>query len=753
MGPRGLFVAQVALYAAFPFAFSFFARPLRLVLFYVYLAMVLVVGGFLGSVYVMPLSDSVTVSAGSVLYGALILTSLMLVIGGRDARVVRNIIKIVIVVNVFKVILFGLTVSALQDPDVVNRFSTSPEVFRVSLMVVATGGVLIVTELVLLLLVFERIKRRVSGLRLALLSVTFYLGVLLLDDLLFPLLNMPGSDELGSAIAAGVRAKLVLGLAYSVPLLLFLAVFRHSLDEYRAVPMRVSELFFAPEADLVEEIGRQQEAIEVGADRYRSLIDSTGDAVVGTTLDGEVISWNPAAAALYGYSEEHAVGRHVDELLTSERGHYTDLTPSLSSGRTVSDLQIPVDRPDGSRVDVALTLSPVRQGDGAVVGISSIGRDVTERNRLQHALEHQALHDGLTGLPNRALLVDRLSHALQLSSRSRTQVAVLFLDLDHFKMVNDARGHHTGDRLLVAVAERLRSTVRAADTVARLGGDEFVVLCEATGEVEATIAASQILASLAEPFTLDGARFYVTSSIGIAVAPPGDAELLLRQADAAMYDAKSRGRGRAQLFDSLMATRTEGQLSLAGDLREALAAGELRLHYQPVVELTSGRVVAVEALARWRHPVRGDVAPAVFIPLAEQTGAITALDTWAMTRACRDGAGALASGLLPPDGHVAVNLSARDVNEPEVERRVQAAVEAAGPGFSYERLVLEGHGDGRHGGPRALRSGPREAARPRRDHRHRRLRHRLLLAGLPPPLPRRPGEDRPELRARHRGEP
>ena len=691
MTQRELFVVQVVFYGAFPLLFSLFARPMRLLLFYVYIAVVLTMGGFLGSVYALQVADGIAISAGSILYATLILSSLVLVVDGRDASVVRNVVKIVIGVNLFKVGLFALTAYALRQPDALNRFDTSPAVFEVSLRVVLAGGVLILAELVLLILVFEQVKKRVqSAALLALTYVAFYVGVLCLDGLLFPLAALPWSDGLDETIVAGVKGKLVLGLAFSVPLLVFMTVSRRKLVEFRGVSLRLQDLVFAPHDELRLEVERQQRDLEAGAERYRQLIESTADAVIGTSLTGEVVSWNPSATQLYGRSADQALGSDLAALLpTMTAAGVQDVLRQVRAGRTLTELETRAERPDGTVVEVSLTVSPVRDGTGSVVGISAIGRDTSERHRMQRALEHQALHDGLTGLPNRTLFVDRLEHALAVAERSGDQVAVLFLDLDQFKMVNDASGHQVGDQLLVLVAERLCEAVRPGDTVARFGGDEFVLLCEQADAETASAVADRVLDSLSEPFDLSGQRVYATASLGVAVSPPADATTLLRQADAAMYEAKSHGRGRVQRFDASMSTRVEGRLALANDLRDALRAGELQLHYQPIVDLSSGALLAVEALARWHHRERGWVGPDAFVPLAEETGLIGDLDRWALTTACRDGARAAASGLLPPGGYVAVNLSAHDIGQARMDDFVIDAVQAAGDGFSFDQLTVE----------------------------------------------------------------
>jgi diguanylate cyclase (GGDEF)-like protein len=325
--------------------------------------------------------------------------------------------------------------------------------------------------------------------------------------------------------------------------------------------------------------------------------------------------------------------------------------------------------PDGNSRSLRFSVSPMSE-DGQAATLAMIS-DVTEVRAAEEQLRSRALHDELTGLPNRALMVDRLEHVLARHERSpRGHVAVLLADLDDFKLVNDSWGHAAGDELLRQVAHRLSTAIRAVDTVARFGGDEFVILCEHVSDEEAQAIAARVLGVLSEPFTIESHPIYVAASIGIALAPPHDAATLLQYADTAMYSAKNRGPGHLQLFDVALAENAAERLTLGNDLRVALDGDGLQLHYQPVVALATGELVGVEGLARWRHPVRGNVPPSTFVPIAERLGLAPALDRWAIKTGVTDARRlrkALDSRL-----HVAVNISAANVADGALEQYVNS---------------------------------------------------------------------------------
>jgi diguanylate cyclase (GGDEF)-like protein/PAS domain S-box-containing protein len=447
--------------------------------------------------------------------------------------------------------------------------------------------------------------------------------------------------------------------------------------------------------DVTEERARQHQIADLN-EFTQSMIENAPFSIIATDPAGTVTAMNPAAESLTFYRKHELIGHHSVVMLHD---------PAEMSARAVQlskDLGEPVQagfssliarprqgqtdehewtyvRKDGSRIWVNLAMTALKTQGEKIAGYLGIAFDITERKKLTEYVNHLAHHDQLTGLPNRVLLDDRMRQAIQRAKRNRHKVAVLMVDVDYFKRINDSLGHSAGDSLLDAIAKKLCSAVRQTDTVARMGGDEFVIVMpEFRDEKDAERCAEAIIQKVSTPTMLGNREVNVTVSVGLCIFPDcaHDGESLLKNADAALYEAKESGRNAFHVFNQSMVVATADKLEFEHDLRHALINGELSLHYQPQVSCVTGDVIGVEALLRWTHPRRGPIPPSQFIPLAESTGLIVPIGEWAIRTACHEGKelqDTLGRELL-----VAVNLSPRQFRQKNLTAQVAMALRESG---------------------------------------------------------------------------
>jgi diguanylate cyclase (GGDEF)-like protein/PAS domain S-box-containing protein len=428
-----------------------------------------------------------------------------------------------------------------------------------------------------------------------------------------------------------------------------------------------------------------EEALFTEKERAQVTLNSIGDAVICTDASGNITFLNLVAENMTGWSREEAAGRPTADVLrivdaTSRETVADPMDMAVGRNQTA---HLPSNciliRRDGFEIPIEDSVAAIHDREGLATGAVIVFRDVSGTRTMAVQMAHAAQHDFLTGLPNRMLFNDRVNQAIALAPRHMKKVAVLFLDLDGFKHINDSLGHPIGDRLLQSIAKRLVDCVRSSDTVSRQGGDEFVILLSEMEESEdAAITSRRILKDVAEPHNIDPHDLHVTSSIGVSVYPDDglDAETLIKNADTAMYQAKENGRQSYQFFTSVMNVRAVERQSIEVNLRRALERNEFSLQYQPKINLRTGQISGAEALIRWTHPIRGPISPAQFIPVAEDCGLILPIGQWVLREACKQARVWADSGL--PLGTMAVNISSMEFRDDNFLESVFAALQDSG---------------------------------------------------------------------------
>jgi diguanylate cyclase (GGDEF)-like protein/PAS domain S-box-containing protein len=438
-----------------------------------------------------------------------------------------------------------------------------------------------------------------------------------------------------------------------------------------------------------------EDALYVEKERSLVTLSSIGDAVLCTDISGDITYLNFVAETMTGWRCDEAKGLPLAKVFQIIDGvtRQTAKDPmemAVMKNRTVGLAENCIlIRRDGFEVAIEDSAAPIHDRAGRVIGAVIVFHDVSVSRAMSLEMTRLAQHDALTGLPNRVLLLDRITQSISLAHRQNKSMAVIFLDLDHFKNINDSLGHDSGDKLLQSVSNRLVAAVRGSDTVSRMGGDEFVILLSAIGRPEdAATSAKKILLSLSAPRSIGETNLQIHGSIGISVYPRdgGDAETLIKNADTAMYQAKEVGRNNYQFFKSEMGLRTVERRSIEGDLQRAIERTEFVLHYQSKVDLTSGEITGVEALVRWQPPDRELVLPSGFIPIAEDCGLIGKIDHWVLHEACRQAREWQEAGL--PFGSISVNVSAAEFRARSFVPGVRSALKVTGLEARYLDIEL-----------------------------------------------------------------
>lgn len=528
-------------------------------------------------------------------------------------------------------------------------------------------------------------------------------------DLRFSYVNVVGEKRLGMkrdqilgrvvsevapfVVTSGILKRAISVVETGIPFIDEIPMEREGVEPYWIAiqVVKLGDGVAVTNRDVTEERARQNQ-IAVLNEFTQSMIENAPFSIIATDPAGTVTAMNPAAEALTLYRKHELIGQHSMVMLhdTAEMSARAvqlskDLGEPISAGFSsliakpkqgqTDEHEWTYIRKDGSRIWVNLAMTAMKAEAEKITGYLGIAFDITERKKLTEYVNHLAHHDQLTGLPNRVLLLDRIRQAIQRAKRNRHKVAVLMVDIDHFKRINDSLGHSAGDALLDSVAKKLCGAVRQTDTVARMGGDEFVIVMpEFRDQRDAERVAETIIKKVATPTTIGNREVNVTVSVGVCIFPDcaRDADSLLKNADAAMYEAKESGRNSYHLFNEGMVEATADKLEFEHDLRHALGNGELSLHYQPQVSCISGDVIGMEALLRWNHPRRGQISPGQFIPLAEATGLILPMGEWAIRMACHEGKELQEA--LGREVMIAVNLSPRQFRQKNLPALVERAL-------------------------------------------------------------------------------
>jgi diguanylate cyclase (GGDEF)-like protein/PAS domain S-box-containing protein len=564
---------------------------------------------------------------------------------------------------------------------------------------VGSGVACVVIGAVVYRIPWERYRRSASlwAVPVALAMIVLYNGFTDFDAFLYSVFFLVVFVwiGLGHPRWTSVRFAPLLAAAYALPLL-------------ETTPMRrdmglSSALYVVPCCVLVGEIVawvggllRQSEsAIFDAEERFRSAFENAPIGMALASPEGQLVRVNLAYAAILRCDPAQLVGKSIKDFTHADdwEANAQQLQALVAGDIDSFHMEKRYRRADGEVVWVTVSTSCVRDDAGAPIYLIGQIEDVTERREMRERLAHAAVHDQLTGLPNRVLFMDRLELALSRAQREHRCVALMFLDLDRFKLINDSLGHEMGDRLLKSASQRLGAALRAVDTLARFGGDEFTVLCEVADKSEALDIAERLIQAMQRPLDLDESELFVSVSVGVALSLDGretGAEML-RNADVAMYRAKEIGPSRTEFYRPEDETGTIRRLRTSNELHRALERSEFELYYQPMVELLTETMVGMESLVRWHHPTRGLLLPGEFIGLAEDSGLIVSLGAWVLREACRQGAlwqsRRNAAGRNPGLLNISVNVSAQQLADASFPRVVDSALRESG--LDPDRLWLE----------------------------------------------------------------
>ena len=678
-------LVQVGIYCLFPLLLTFERNPqTRRVSLYIYVSLVLIMGGFLGAVYSVMLPGDISLSGGTIAYGGFMMACIMMAFIENDPCILQNIMRLVVMVTIFKVLLFTSVAETLNAPEVINPLNVPIGLFELSLPLIVLGALLIIAELYFLVFVFDRLKRMLSNHHL--LSLAFSLGfvsVILMDGVLFPVLAMGVSSEVFGLIIGNLSGKAIIAATFGSYLFLFMLTNKNRMQKALNDPLLDWRILLASSASIVRKLEQNEQQLL----QARTVVEHSREGMVVLDSEFQIVSTNPALEHLLGVT--HAGGLIHKPL-------FDLLSPPVSLSQVQAQLaeckswSAEVSWTIGNKAHFGLlTLVTVLDRHQQASNYTASLTDISELVDVREELRHMAHHDVLTGLPNRRALQRLLAESTKQEASDFRQAALLLIDLDNFKQVNDSLGHFKGDKLLMEVGRRLSQVLPAGARLFRIGGDEFSVYCEDISTVgEALKLANAMRLQVSFPSDIDAyVPVYVDCCIGISLFPTfaGTLTELYQQADTALYWAKGIGKGTVKAYQESMTEKRRSSLTLESMLREAIDNRQFDVHLQPKVNLFNGAVEGAEVLARWTTANDERIAPDVFIPLAEQAGLMSRLTHCILVKSCE--AFTHIGPFVPGSFRLAVNISAGELADENLLKSLRRVLTEFD--LSAERFEIE----------------------------------------------------------------
>ncbi|MBF9002298.1 putative bifunctional diguanylate cyclase/phosphodiesterase [Vibrio nitrifigilis] len=643
----GLFTLQIALFSVFPLYFTTLDGPLRKVSYYLYIALVLLIGGFFGNVYSLPINDHINVSGGNLCYGAFMMSSVLFVWVERDLFILRHLVRLVIFVDLFNVLFSTLVTYSLRHPGIINPHNTPAALFDISTPFIILGGFLIILELLTLLFFFDKVKRwPLSPSLTMIVYVASFITILCIDGIVFPLLAFGFSSSIIDIVFGGLEGKILTASCFSIPLLLFAVFKRQSFISY----LESSDFKWPVLLKTSQQLMADMQEKEYGLEKAATIYNNSNQGLAFVDKNGKLLQANPAFHHKLNLFSPKAL--HNLKVNTLFRFQGEPLSKSeLLTDRWKNEVSYGRQFAHQGIMSVSKVTSEISNEETFVISLVNIDAQKQAREKLNHL----ALHDQLTGLPNRRVLDEQLAQV------QYSDAGLLVVDLDHFKDINDSYGHGAGDTILTAVSERLSSIHNQFPdiiaTLCRTGGDEFAILVNTKDEQIITKLIHHIQDVLKKVLVFgEQTEVFISATIGASTQSSNEARDLLQEADAALYEAKRTLRGSFGLYEERLTIETIRKLTLSAKLKIALKQGEIEVYYQPQYTPDTHDLLGVEALARWHDNELGWVSPGEFIPVAEETGLIEALGDYVLEQACLDGAQWIKEGYRPIK--LSVNVSA-----------------------------------------------------------------------------------------------